>query len=122
MATIKSYTSLEQSRKLAEILSIESADMHWQYIEEDNGQLQWFCFPKDFSINQHNMVSAWSLTALLGVLPFPVLYMEMLGGMILWSCECHFMETDEVVKMEHYDNPVDACVAMIEQLHELNLL
>ena len=27
MATIKSYTSLEQSKKLAEILPIESADM-----------------------------------------------------------------------------------------------
>lgn len=42
---MKAYTDLEQSRKLAEILPLESADMHWQYIEEDNGQLQWFCFP-----------------------------------------------------------------------------
>jgi hypothetical protein len=28
MATIKSYTDIEQSKKLAEILPIESADMH----------------------------------------------------------------------------------------------
>ena len=32
MATIKSFTSLEQSRKLAEILPIESADMYYQYV------------------------------------------------------------------------------------------
>ena len=60
---MKNYTDIKQSKKLAEILPLESADMHWQYIEEDNGQLQWFCFPKDFSINQHNTVSAWSLAA-----------------------------------------------------------
>lgn len=66
---IKSYSDLEQSKKLTEILPLESADMHWQYIEEDNGQLQWFCFPKDFSINQHNTVSAWSLAALMRLLP-----------------------------------------------------
>jgi hypothetical protein len=69
MATIKSYTDIEQSKKLAEILPLESADMHWQYIEEDNGQLQWFCFLKDFSINQHSTVSAWSLAALMNLLP-----------------------------------------------------
>ena len=69
MAIFKLYTNIEQGRKLAEFLPLKSADMHWQYIEEDNGQLQWFCFPKDFSINQHNMVSAWSLAALLNVLP-----------------------------------------------------
>ena len=66
---MKSYTNIEQSKKLAEILPLESADMHWQYIEEDNGQLQWFCFPKDFSINQHDTVSAWSLAALMNLLP-----------------------------------------------------
>ena len=32
MATIKSFTSLEQSRKLAEILPPESADMWWLYV------------------------------------------------------------------------------------------
>ena len=43
------YTSIEQSKKLKELgIDVNSADMHWQYIEEDNGQLQWFYFPKDF--------------------------------------------------------------------------
>lgn len=33
-----------------------------------------------------------------------------------------FMETDEVVKIEHYGNPIDACVTMIEKLYEQKLL
>ena len=32
MATIKSYTDIEQSRKLAKILPLESADMYWRSI------------------------------------------------------------------------------------------
>lgn len=32
MATIKAYTDIEQSRKLAEILPIESADMYYSDI------------------------------------------------------------------------------------------
>ena len=115
---MKSYTDLEQSRKLADILPLESADMY--YINSSVGKIHiggW----KD-EMHDEDDLPCWSLAALLAILPFPVLYMEMLGGMILWSCECHFMETDEVVKMEHYDNPVDACVAMVEKLKELNLL
>jgi len=116
---MKAYSDLEQSKKLAEILPIESADMRWQYIEEDNGQLQWFCFPKDFSINQHNTVSAWSLAALLEILPDVKL--------------CHYNDkhfcqyiglVDDFPKYStlECDNPVDACYEMIIHLHELNLL
>lgn len=125
MATIKSFTSLEQSKKLADILPLESADMRIGNYVGKSGKVDGtniHYFPKGESFGAPEIIDAWSLAALLSVLPFPVLYMEMLGGMILWSCECHFMETDEVVKMEHYDNPVDACVTMIEKLKELNLL
>ena len=116
MATIKAYTDLAQSKKLAEILPLESADMHWQYIEEDDGQLQWFCFPKDFSINQQNTVSAWSLAALLSVLPIPSLH-QTEGKR--WYCNA---EPNRLYFSNHCDNPIDACVDMIERLHELNLL
>ena len=36
MATIKSFTSLEQSKKLAEILPLESADMYWYLATKGN--------------------------------------------------------------------------------------
>ena len=66
----KICTSIEQSKKLKELgIDTDTADMHWQYIEEDNGQLQWFYFPKDFSINENESIPAWSLTALWKLLP-----------------------------------------------------
>lgn len=39
MATIKSFTDLEQSKKLAEILPIESADMHSEAIDIDGSMV-----------------------------------------------------------------------------------
>ena len=66
MATIKSYTDIEQSCKLAKFLPIESADMYWwssgkrYYIETmDDG---------DFS-EEEGHIPAWSLAALLNLLP-----------------------------------------------------
>jgi hypothetical protein len=140
MATIKSFTDLEQSRKLANILPLESADMYYQYVLPKSDKikhnpeignpinaLEWynkgyvFGGKKPITMDEF-CVPCWSLTSLLGRLPFPVLYMEMVAGMILWCCECHFIETDEVVKIEHYDNPVDVCVSMVEKLNELKIL
>lgn len=111
MAIIRAYTTIEQSKKLAEILSIESADMHWQYFEEDNGQLQWFCFPKDFSINQHNTVPAWSLAALLDALPSATLDS---------SDDHHYRVYCNKRFTDWHDNSVDACCKMVIKLHELN--
>lgn len=111
---MKSYTGLEQSKKLSEILPLESADMHWQYIEEDNGQLQWFCFSKDFSINQHDKVSAWSLTALLEVLPEPSLIQNQEG---LWMLRIWDKERFPF-SIGGHTNPIDACYEMILKLHE----
>ena len=129
---MKSYTDLEQSKKLAEILPIESADMHWQYIEEDNGQLQWFYFPKDFSINQHDNIPCWSLAALLDLLPnnehiettisrgsWEIDTVEYLPN--TWWCEYEDTENQTEFNMSA-DNPVDACYEMILKLNELKLL
>lgn len=119
MATIKSFTDISQGKILSKILPIESADMYWWF----SGKRYYIEAMDDDDFNEEEgHIRAWSLAALLGRLPFPVLYMEMVAGMILWCCECHFIETDEVVKIEHYDNPVDACVAMVEKLHELKML
>ena len=121
MATIKSYTDLQQSKKLAEILPLESADMHWQYIEEDNGQLQWFCFPKDFSINQYNTISAWSLAALLDIIPCG--QVNRMANSDKWEASSwNDSDFEPAYYVEDYDNPVDACVAMIEKLNELKML
>ena len=106
---MKAFTDLNQSKKLAEILPIESADMCWQYLAEDNGQLQWFCFPKDFSINQHDNIPCWSLAALLEVLPSATLDS---------SDDRHYRLYCDEKFTEWHDNPIDCCIAMIDRLHE----
>ena len=113
MEKIKAYTDLEQSKKLAEILPLESADMYWwssgkrYYIESiDDG---------DFN-EREGHVRAWSLAALLDILP---------NGIVMnkdsQNGRYHF-SSKYVRTYVTADNPIDACVAMIEKLHELNLL
>ena len=122
MATIKSYTDIEQSKKLAEILPIESADMFYR----DNGidvKLMW----------EHNAQKVtspcWSLAALLNVLPVScddgqhclALINHNPNERTEWLCA--YEDDKGNLMMECYaDNQIDACVAMIEKLNEQNLL
>lgn len=105
---IKSYTDLEQSKKLAEILPLKSADMYWSF-----GNIKFMDNDYDSNVVQH--IPAWSLTALLGVLPEPYQMTSNKEGKVQLMV-IHHLEKD------YYDNPVDACVAMIEKLHELKML
>lgn len=68
MATIKSYTSIEQSKKLAEILPIESADMC--YLSKDNRGIEFFeeAVVSD-GTREDNDIPCWSLAALMNLLP-----------------------------------------------------
>ena len=71
MTTIKSFTSLEQSKKLAKILSLESADMHYHYdIESDELEtIPTITEEDDHFILFPNDVRCWSLAALIHLLP-----------------------------------------------------
>ena len=125
---IKSFADLEQSKKLAEILPIESADMYWDYDVQKHeyypmimdDQFDNFCIP------------AWSLAALLDVLPNNKHITTTLsrGG---WKIEppkyvdtwfCEYEDDDDCTRdiTVEADNPVDACHKMIIKLHKLNLL
>lgn len=118
---MKSYTDLEQSKKLAEILPIESADMYWwptslrYYIEAmDDG---------DFN-EKEGHIRAWSLAALLGYLHKfkPQVYVPILSPTEnKWMLNFVEYGHGTVCKIT-CDNPVDACVEMIIKLHEMNLL
>lgn len=116
---MKSYTDLEQSKKLAEILPIESANCFWDYNEMQKfHRISWFedGFNKESQLRlNENNVCAWSLAALLDVLPNYQLQTQDDGTGLLCSCNGRF-------NIVTADNPVDACVDMIEKLHELNLL
>jgi hypothetical protein len=109
---MKSYTNLEQSRKLAEILPIESADMRYdEYTSHIDGT------PKvGYKEGITEGIPCWSLAALLGVLPKSLIYTPnpTLDG---YCCKniMHDLET-------YGDNPIDACYELILKLHELKFL
>ena len=135
---MKAYTDLEQSKKLAEILPLESADMHyndWSYdflegyehtgrYKVDLGTPKTICGELD--------IPCWSLAALINVLPTTIgnffeknaLRLRMDKGVNdfnIWydNFDCgDVAEGLDVIE----DNSVDACYEMILKLHELNLL
>ena len=136
MATIKSYTDLQQSKKLAEILPIESADGFWEYHDK------WFSegdewegyedYPRaepylEYTRKENEWkedksdIPCWSLASLLNVLPYPQLSKDKLGsGKVGWMISVY--PNDCRYDSCWHDNPVDACVAMIEKLYELKML
>ena len=118
----KAFTSLEQSKKLAEILSNETSDMYYwcgESIRFGGYKAQ----DKDYD------VPCWSLAALLSVLPkkyYPIKDHEtilILGKPKDKWCVLYWDTTG----MQHGeetlgDNLIDACVDMIIKLKERNLI
>lgn len=111
----KAYTDLEQSKKLAEILPLESADMGWNVFVDGTARIlpinDWDLV-KDGSGNV-KFYPAWSLSALYSVLP----------TFTFDSSDDKYFRIHCYKKFsEWYDNPVDACYEMIIKLHEQNIL
>lgn len=70
---MKSYTDLEQSKKLAEILPIESADMLYYCNKSNNIPISQYPFIRSFKENgTFSYLYCWSLAALLQVLPLGI--------------------------------------------------
>lgn len=139
MATIKSFTSLEQSKKLAEILPLESADMHYCLEQRDVASgyeigITPYTKAKSFTgkCNIIDVQPAWSLTALLNVIPNNENISTNLskGGYriptIKYPNNWFVDYEDETNGLNNCatsaDNPVDACYEMILKLNELKML
>ena len=126
MATIKSYTDIEQSKKLAEFLSPESADLKWFFWKEESiaAKSPSFGFNKETAefYKETNAVylPCWSLSALLSVLPKPKIYYST-DKTKRWYCEC-WDKMGNYIGYTKEDNPIDSCVNMIKKLHELKML
>ena len=126
MAIIKSFTSLEQSKELAEILPLKSADMYYCYGTNIHTK-EWSFDDTPTIIDNSNQIDVnadipcWSLAALLDVLPFPQLSKDKLGsGKEGWMVSVY--PNDCRYDSCWHDNPVDACYEMIIKLHEQKLL
>jgi hypothetical protein len=113
---MKAYTDIEQSKKLAEILPIESADMFYAAGNETQPTFKLCSYGHIIS---NGDIPCWSLAALLDILP---------------DKTCVYKKTYKDGRIKYHgiiegikelilkDNSVDACVAIIEKLHEFKML
>lgn len=125
---MKSYTNLEQSKKLAEILPMESADMRYdEYTSHIDGT------PKvGYKEGITEGIPCWSLAALLDILPNNE-HMETNISRGSWKIDpieylpntwwCEYEDTKNQTEFNiSADNPVDACYELILELHEQKIL
>ena len=118
----KICTDISQSKKLAEILPLESADNVIVSFGSRDG-VKTVVMPKEtFNVFRtpfadiRETTICWSLAALLGALPnCIVMNKDSQNG------KYHFSST-HIGTYVTTDNPIDACYEMILKLHELNLL
>jgi len=120
---MKSYTDIEQSKKLAEILPLSSADMFWYRdsvtTDENPRIMNYMQIPE---LQSMYFSPCWSLAALLSILPSVItrkgkrvfLIMEKVGAFNLYYKFDELWETKEEL--------VDACYEMILKLHKQKLL
>lgn len=125
---MKAYTDLEQSKKLAEFLPIESADMKILPFTEREYRVVPI---NDIAVcNIEDEIYCWSLAALLEQLDDEItdengndynltIVKENLQYQLYYHDSWGQVED---IETDYYDDLVDACVEMILKLKEENLL
>jgi len=121
---MKAYTDIEQSKRLADILPIESADMAWcnnsirgvNYTDEYSANLYTVkemqeCFDKALNgwDKYWKLIPCWSLSALLAQMPC----VELVS-----SNDGHYRAFWHDRFSEWHTNAVDACVELITRKEE----
>ena len=143
MATIKSYTDLEQSKVLATILPIESADMFCADVFNKKEETHsynfhilstWGCNTFEELKDRENkfvcFIPVWSLAALLEEIPEIINFdddesdyaLEILIENGLYYLSYGNPLEHGIIEIEPQEDFVDACYEMILKLHELKLL
>ena len=138
---MKSYTDIEQSKKLAEILPLESADMAWC-----NNSIKGVNYTDKFSANLYTVkemqdvfnealhgwdkywevIPCWSLVTLFSLIKDKCGYFEFVYLKRTSDGRANLLKDVYRLSTDIYDvynkEAVDACYEMILKLHELNLL
>lgn len=141
MATIRSYTTIEQSKVLAKILPLKSADMIWVLANPDLPMIRVIAYEDSEKSKYYEILPAWSLATLLNVLPNEIntnnmfechyqidirkydggnnttLYQIAYGNNSGFSGSWH-----DMINTGEKENLIDCCVQMIIKLHELKKL
>lgn len=127
---MKAYTNLEESKKLAEILPTESADMHYAtwtildgaFIVSPNQGSTIKSLQEDYG---NQIIPCWSLAVLLDILPHTLDGYNLVSGKLSDNSGWYVMydDVDHFVKYRVVrSNLIDACYGMILKLHGLKKL
>ena len=126
---MKSFTDLSQSKALAKILPIESADMwyhgHYSPWESERKYDNEPCPSHSMSPNWDK--PCWSLAALLSVIPKHIKNYNVLridideNTFAIWYDEIGYGVNNDLPNIT-MESAVDACYEMIIKLHEQKLL
>ena len=126
---MKAYTDIEQSKKLAEILPLESADMIWVLANPDLPMIRAIAYEDSEKSKYYEILPAWSLAALLNYLREIDFFPEIEADEHGVTMSINYYDEEEArllapvhnikVKTESF---IDACVEMIIKLHEQKLL
>ncbi len=111
---MKNYTDIGQSKKLKKILPIESADGGWYGTNDPFAANTTFWLHTKYS--NKAVFPAWSLVALLDILPSGYVIVKNYHNFYYVESRDHKKSTNI------FNNPIDACVEMILKLYDLNLL
>jgi hypothetical protein len=137
MATIKSFTDLQQSKKLAEFLPLESADMWWNFYsvttDDTTPQIIHIDTPWVGTFNWNNEpdnIPCWSLASLLEQLPYELCdddgnssYLQINKEDDVYQLVYEDPYGDfESIETDRYEHFINACYEMILKLHELEIL
>lgn len=131
---MKSFTDLEQSKKLAVILPLESADMRWYYKYNDGDKPQ-----LSICNDSRYYIPCWSLAALINILPADwwgynehyFLEISKMGDASKPNEVRYYRHRKDIdganySRITHIshtaENLIDACVNMIITLYEHKLL
>ena len=123
---IKGYTDIEQSKELAKILPLNTADMHYAtwtifggFIVSPNQGNTIEDLQEDYG---NQIIPCWSIAALLDILPLEVSFNKQTDGVDTYyyiaSCDARYCD----VYTHRHINVVDACYEMVIKLKEKNLI
>ena len=128
---MKAYTDIEQSKKLAEILPIESADAFYDMAEPEKRQVPIIGNPDDYYDMEDWTIPCWSLAALLDQLEDVIcdeednqweLVIKKEGVQYDLYYLIVYGEQENIELDRFYDDLIDCCFQMIFKLKEKDLL
>lgn len=125
---MKTYTNIEQSKRLAKILPIESADMCYRivaYNPNDTHEYQPYCFVKTLESD----TPCWSLAALLNYLRKIDVFPEIDADKSRVTMNISFYDVEDESRLvpirsieAKTEDFIDTCYEMILKMHEQKLI